>query len=167
MKPIIQPPWGPISSCVNRNNNSCVLFTRQQGMEDGQDILCKSALISSNIGRSVHFKCCHYRIWAHMKPEWPLTNKEPVITRQKQTAGCSPRRAETQDEQAEWREKTPSRSLGELRQGRLVPVWREKVDGKTTWPNSWKSVTKSGIKVTWTGCLFQKLLKHPIPQGRI
>lgn len=91
-------------------------------MEDEQDILCKSALISSKIGRSVHFKCYHYRIWAHMKPEWPLTNKELVITRQKQRAGCSPRRAETQDERAKWREKTPSWSPGELRQGRHVPI---------------------------------------------
>lgn len=35
---------------------------------------------------------------------------------------------------------------------------RRKVDVRTSWPSSWKSVTRSEVKIKWTGCLFKKLL---------
>lgn len=57
-------------------------------------------MISCAIGHYVNFIWHYYHTSAHMKPEWPLTNKELVITRQKQNkTGYCREGSGAQDEQ--------------------------------------------------------------------
>ena len=86
---------------------------------------------------------------------WDLTNNKGLGIRVKTEQDGE---MEIQAPQFKWKSELTSDPQKSPGRGEKRVYPRRKVDVRTSWPSSWKSVTGSEVKIKWTGCLFKKLL---------